>query len=345
METELDLDLLRVFEKEPGSLGAVPHFGAAAAGDAPRHAAQGGQDGSHLLFAAPVWAAPRCWRAAEGPAPSPYLTVSFGLSYPLDSPRVDAKTEPYPQPVDPPRDDRLGGGDRPGAAGLAVGGRPVRRQQAPEGGGRMKQGVILCGLNGSGKSTLGRALAQRLGWEFLDIEDCFLPQDRPQLPLRQPTLPPGGRGPFGGARHRRGKLCAGQRQRPLPRAGAAAHRGRCGCGWTRPPGPGGCGSAPMRSSGSGWAPGATCSSRRRRSSPLPPSGRTARWRPGWPRYAAPWWRWTALCPSRRRWSGWPAAFPAHKTQVTSRRGAFRGGFCSAQKQGRQKLPALFRGKI
>ena len=28
--------------------------------------------------------------------PDPYLTVSFGLAYPLDSPRVDAKTEPYP---------------------------------------------------------------------------------------------------------------------------------------------------------------------------------------------------------------------------------------------------------
>ena len=28
--------------------------------------------------------------------PAPYLTVSFGLAYPLDSPRVDAKTEPYP---------------------------------------------------------------------------------------------------------------------------------------------------------------------------------------------------------------------------------------------------------
>lgn len=26
----------------------------------------------------------------------PYLTVSFGLAYPLDSPRIDAKTEPYP---------------------------------------------------------------------------------------------------------------------------------------------------------------------------------------------------------------------------------------------------------
>lgn len=33
-------------------------------------------------------------RKAERPAP--YLTVSFGLAYPLDSPRVDAKTEPYP---------------------------------------------------------------------------------------------------------------------------------------------------------------------------------------------------------------------------------------------------------
>lgn len=43
----------------------------------------------------------------------------------------------------------------------------------------MKQGVILCGLNGSGKSTLGRALAQRLGWEFLDIEDCFFPRQTP----------------------------------------------------------------------------------------------------------------------------------------------------------------------
>lgn len=33
-------------------------------------------------------------RKAERPAP--YLTVSFGLAYPLDSPRIDAKTEPYP---------------------------------------------------------------------------------------------------------------------------------------------------------------------------------------------------------------------------------------------------------
>lgn len=28
--------------------------------------------------------------------PSPYLTVTFGLSYPLEAPRIAAKTEPYP---------------------------------------------------------------------------------------------------------------------------------------------------------------------------------------------------------------------------------------------------------
>lgn len=50
----------------------------------------------------------------------------------------------------------------------------------------MKQGVILCGLNGSGKSTLGRALAQRLGWKFLDIEDCFFPKTDPSCLYANP---------------------------------------------------------------------------------------------------------------------------------------------------------------
>ena len=53
----------------------------------------------------------------------------------------------------------------------------------------MKQGVILCGLNGSGKSTLGRALAQRLGWEFLDIEDCFFPKTDPSYLYANPRSP------------------------------------------------------------------------------------------------------------------------------------------------------------
>jgi len=37
-------------------------------------------------------------------------------------------------------------------------------------------GIIVCGLNGSGKSTLGKALADALGFHFIDIEDLFFPK-------------------------------------------------------------------------------------------------------------------------------------------------------------------------
>ena len=35
----------------------------------------------------------------------------------------------------------------------------------------------MCGGNGAGKSTLGKALAQALGFAFMDVEDYFFPQD------------------------------------------------------------------------------------------------------------------------------------------------------------------------
>ena len=34
-------------------------------------------------------------------------------------------------------------------------------------------GIIICGLNGSGKSTLGKALAEKLNFHFVDIEDLY----------------------------------------------------------------------------------------------------------------------------------------------------------------------------
>lgn len=37
--------------------------------------------------------------------------------------------------------------------------------------------IIICGLNGAGKSTLGRALANELGWHFLDIEDYYFSEN------------------------------------------------------------------------------------------------------------------------------------------------------------------------
>lgn len=40
-------------------------------------------------------------------------------------------------------------------------------------------GLIICGLNGSGKSTLGRALAEALGWRFIDNEDLYFPKNDP----------------------------------------------------------------------------------------------------------------------------------------------------------------------
>ena len=43
--------------------------------------------------------------------------------------------------------------------------------------------IIICGMNGSGKSTLGRALAQHLGWRFLDNEDLYFPKADPAHPF------------------------------------------------------------------------------------------------------------------------------------------------------------------
>lgn len=44
-------------------------------------------------------------------------------------------------------------------------------------------GIIICGMNGSGKSTLGRALAEHLGWRFIDNEDLYFPKADPDNPF------------------------------------------------------------------------------------------------------------------------------------------------------------------
>lgn len=50
----------------------------------------------------------------------------------------------------------------------------------------MGTGILVCGLNGSGKSTLGRALAQRLGFRFIDSEDLFFPKTDPNYLYASP---------------------------------------------------------------------------------------------------------------------------------------------------------------
>ena len=43
----------------------------------------------------------------------------------------------------------------------------------------MRIGIIMCGLNGVGKSTLGKALAEKLGFHFIDNEDLYFPKEDP----------------------------------------------------------------------------------------------------------------------------------------------------------------------
>lgn len=46
-------------------------------------------------------------------------------------------------------------------------------------GGFIGRGIIVCGLNGSGKSSLGKALAEAMGFYFIDNEDLFFPKTDP----------------------------------------------------------------------------------------------------------------------------------------------------------------------
>ena len=50
----------------------------------------------------------------------------------------------------------------------------------------MSTGIIVCGLNGCGKSTLGKALAQKLGFHFIDIEDLYFTRTSTDTPYANP---------------------------------------------------------------------------------------------------------------------------------------------------------------
>ena len=54
----------------------------------------------------------------------------------------------------------------------------------------MGTGILLCGLNGAGKSTLGKALAEKLGFYFLDHEDLYFSKIEPKNPYAFPLTKP-----------------------------------------------------------------------------------------------------------------------------------------------------------
>ena len=46
----------------------------------------------------------------------------------------------------------------------------------------MEKAVILVGFMGAGKTTVGRLLAERLGWEFVDLDDRICERERRTVP-------------------------------------------------------------------------------------------------------------------------------------------------------------------
>lgn len=50
----------------------------------------------------------------------------------------------------------------------------------------MGTGIQLCGLNGCGKSTLGRALAERIGFYFIDNEHLYFSRITTDAPYMNP---------------------------------------------------------------------------------------------------------------------------------------------------------------
>ena len=46
----------------------------------------------------------------------------------------------------------------------------------------MHNKIIICGGNGAGKSTLGKALADKLNYKFIDIEDYYFPKSESDYP-------------------------------------------------------------------------------------------------------------------------------------------------------------------
>lgn len=46
----------------------------------------------------------------------------------------------------------------------------------------MGTGIVVCGLNGAGKTTLGKALAEKLDFYFIDIEELYFPKSDPDNP-------------------------------------------------------------------------------------------------------------------------------------------------------------------
>lgn len=95
-QAPLELDILRVFEKEPGALQLYQALENKLLEAVPGTLRKVGKTEVAFYLRHRYAGASLLAVRKKAQHPSPYLTVSFGLIAPLDSPRIDAKTEPYP---------------------------------------------------------------------------------------------------------------------------------------------------------------------------------------------------------------------------------------------------------
>ena len=95
---------------------------------------------------------------------------------------------------------------------LERGARPVVSRRRP-------QRIVLVGFMGAGKSTVGAALAERLGWAFLDLDRWI--EERHGL-TRGRDLPRPGRGRSSATRSARAARAASRLRRHVVAAGGGA---------------------------------------------------------------------------------------------------------------------------
>lgn len=91
-----DPDALFVFEKVPGAYGLYEALAGKLRQRLPGLREKVGKTEVAFYLGCRFGGASLLAVKRKAERPNPYLTVSFGLAYPLESPRVAARTEPYP---------------------------------------------------------------------------------------------------------------------------------------------------------------------------------------------------------------------------------------------------------
>lgn len=94
--TAMDQDVLFFFEKSPGALSLYQALEEKLQAALPDMTLKVGKSQISFYLRHQFGCASLLAVRRKKDLPSPYLTVTFGLAYPVEHPRIAVKTEPYP---------------------------------------------------------------------------------------------------------------------------------------------------------------------------------------------------------------------------------------------------------